>query len=79
MYRSGIEILLHMMQYSRPDTLNRVRELSSFIQEASRECYKALIHVMNYIVATQELGFTFKPDRPNSWDGTNGSKTFILL
>ena len=68
-----------MMRYSRPDTLNRVRELSSFMQEASREYYKALICVMKYILSTKELGFTFKPNRPNSWDGKKESWTFIVM
>ena len=52
-YRSGVGILLHICQYSRPDTLNRVRELSRFMQEASREGYKALMGVMSFIVATK--------------------------
>ena len=37
------EHLVYLMRYFRPDVLNRVRELSSFMQEASRDCYKALI------------------------------------
>ena len=67
--RSSVGILLHMCQYSRPDTLNRVRELSKFMQVASREGYKALMRVMSFIVATRDLGFTFQPDHPNTWDG----------
>ena len=58
-YRSGVGILLCMVRYSRPDTLNRVRKLSRFMQGASRECYKALIQVMSFIVATRELEFIF--------------------
>ena len=69
LYRSGVGILLHIMRFSQSDVLIRVRELSRFMQEASRECYKALVCVMSYIVATRELGFTFRPDSPNSWDG----------
>ena len=68
-----------MCQYSRPDTLNRVRELSIFMQEASRECFKALIQVMSFIVATRELGFTFWRDHPNSWDGKKGSRVFVIM
>ena len=69
LYRSGVGILLNVMRFSWSNVLNRVRELSRFMQEASRECYKALVCVMSYIVATRELGFTFRPDSPNSWDG----------
>ena len=54
-FRSGVGILLHMCRYSRPDTLNSVRELSRYMQAASRECYKALMRVMSYIVSTREI------------------------
>ena len=57
-YRSGVGILLHMCRYSRLDTLNSVRELSRCMQVASRECFKALMRVMSYIVSTREIGFT---------------------
>ena len=49
------------------------------MQEARRECYKALIRVMNYIVATRELGYTFRPNRPNSWDGKKDSQLFVVM
>jgi hypothetical protein len=78
-YRSGVGILLRMVRYSRPYCLNRVRELSCFMQGASRECYKALMRVMNFIVATRELSFTFKLDRPNSWDGKRDSRISIIM
>ena len=79
MYRIDVGILLHMMRLSRPDTLHRVRELSSLMQEASREYYKALIRVMSCIVTTRELGFTFNPNRPSTWNGKKGSKTFVVM
>ena len=69
---------MHMVRYSRPDTLNRVRELSRFMQEASRGCYKALMQAMSFIVATRGLGFTFQPDNPNSWDGKKRSRIFVI-
>ena len=34
---------------------------------------------MNCIVAPRELGFTFKPNMPNTWDGKKGSKTFVVM
>ena len=37
------------------------------------------MRVMNFIVATRLLGFTFKPDRPNSWDGKRDSRLFIIM
>ena len=79
LYRSGVGVLLHTICYCQLDILNRVRELSSYMREASRECYKAMIRVMSYIVATRELGFIFRPNRPNSWDGKKDSQTFVIL
>ena len=49
------------------------------MQEAGRECFKPLMRVMSFIVATRELGFTFWPDSPNSWDGKKGSKMFVIV
>ena len=49
------------------------------MQEASRECYKVLMQVMSFIVATRELGLTFQPDNPNSWDGKKGSRIFVIM
>ena len=37
------------------------------------------MRVMNFIVATRMLGFTFKPDRPHSWDGKRDSRIFIIM
>ena len=68
-YRSGVGILLHMMRWSRPDTLNAVRETSCFMQKAGEDCKKALKRIMNYIVSTKKRGYTFRPRHPNSWDG----------
>ena len=68
-YRSGVGILLHMMRWSRPDTLNAVRETSCFMQKAGEDCKKALKRIMNYIVSTKKKGYTFRPRHPNSWDG----------
>ena len=78
-FRSGVGILLHMIRYSRPNALNRVRELSRGMQKASVEGYKALMRVMSYIVGTKDLGFTFRPDHPNSWDGSSGNRTFVVM
>ena len=68
-----------MCRYSRPDTLNSVRELSRCMQVASRECFKALMRVMSYIVATREIGFTFRPEHPHSWDGSRDGKIFEIM
>ena len=58
-----------MMRWSRPDTLNAVRETSCFMQKAGEDCKKALKRIMNYIVSTKKRGYTFRPKHLNSWDG----------
>ena len=49
------------------------------MQEASRECYKVPMRVMSFIVATRELGFTFRPDHPYTWNGKKGSHIFVIM
>jgi hypothetical protein len=45
-YRSGVGKLLHMMRWSRPETLNSVRELSHFMQGAMSAHMRAMLRVM---------------------------------
>ena len=35
--------------------------------------------VMNHIVSTKELGYTFKPDSFGQWDGKRGTRKFKIL
>ena len=46
---------------------------------ASRACYKALMRMMTFIMATRALGFTFKPDRSRSWDGKRDIRILIIV
>ena len=78
-YRFGVGILLHMMRWNRPNVLNAVRELSTHMQQGSKMVLKAMIRVMNYIVSTKELGYTFKPDSFGQWDGKRGTRKFKML
>jgi len=66
-YRKGVGILLHMMRWSRSETLNAVRELSRHLKEATDVHYKQMIRIMNYCVSTPERGNYLKPER--RWDG----------
>jgi hypothetical protein len=66
-YRSGTRKLLHLMKWSRPDVLNSVRELSRFMTAATACHLKAMYRVMQYCVATKEVGLTLKPNC--AWDG----------
>jgi hypothetical protein len=67
-FRKGVGKLLHMMRWSRPDTLNAVRELSRNMTHATTtHIMKALYRVMKYCVITKDRGLVLKPDR--AWNG----------
>jgi hypothetical protein len=66
-YRSGVGKMLHMMRWSRPDTLNAVRELSRYMSGATRAHMDAMKRVMKYCCATPDQGLTLFPDQ--KWNG----------
>jgi hypothetical protein len=66
-YRSGVCNLLHMMRWSRPETLNAVPELSRFMQGAMSAHTKAMLRVMKYCGGTPKRGMYLKPT--GTWDG----------
>jgi hypothetical protein len=47
-YRTGVGKLLHMMRWSRPETMNSVRELSRFAGRALVSHMMAMYQVMKY-------------------------------
>ena len=67
-YRSGVGKLLHLMRWSRPETLNSVRECSRFMSKAVQAHLKALYRIMHYCVGTPERGLLLKPNA--KWDGS---------
>jgi hypothetical protein len=75
-YRTGVGKMLHMMKWSRPEILNRVRELSRYVQYPSRNHLKAMYKVMRYCLGTKKRGLTFKPSR--KWDGKDREFEFII-
>jgi hypothetical protein len=66
-YRSGVGKLLYLMRWSRPEIMNSVRELSRFMQEASKAHLTAMYRVMKYCVGTPKRGLMIKPTE--FWDG----------
>jgi hypothetical protein len=75
-YRTGVGKLLHMMRWSRPETLNAVRELSKHMKMASEAHLKAMYRLMKYCVETPERGLFLRPTR--EWDG-NPEFEFVIL
>jgi hypothetical protein len=66
-FRSGVGKLLHMMKWSRPDILNRTRELSRFMSAATKPAVKAMHILMKYCLSTPNRGLVIDPDC--TWDG----------
>jgi hypothetical protein len=49
-YRSGVGKGMHVMQYSRPDTCNAVRDLARHMTSATQVHYDAMLRMMKYHV-----------------------------
>jgi hypothetical protein len=74
-YRSGVGKLLYLMQWSHPEIMNSVRELSRFMQEASKAHLTAMYRVMKYCVGTPKRGLMIEPTE--FWDGDKKFKFTI--
>ena len=66
-YRSGVGKLLHMMQWSRPDCYNCIRDLSRHMSMAAEKHMQAMTRCMKSMVDRPNRGLTLKPDA--DWDG----------
>jgi len=73
LYRSGVGKLIYLSNWSRPEMLNAVRELTRQVRMPSPAHIKAMIRAMNYAVSTPERGILFKS--VTKWDGT---KKFVI-
>jgi hypothetical protein len=52
---------MHMMQYSRPDTYNVVRNLVRHMMSATQVHYEAMLRMMKYIDDTSDRGLVLNP------------------
>jgi hypothetical protein len=67
-YCSGTGNAMHGMQYLKPEMYNAIQDLSSHMLEATKDNYKAMLHVLKYSMDTVNQGLVLKPDR--KWDGS---------
>ena len=72
-YRSGVGKLMHMMQYSRPEIYNAVRDLARHMKEPRQVHFDAMLRVMKYCIDTPNRGLTLKPE--GEW---NGSRDYLF-
>jgi hypothetical protein len=73
LYHSGVGKAMHMMQYSRPDTYNAVRDLARHMTSATQVHMDAMLRLMKYVDDTRDRGLVLNPMQ--KWDG---SKTMSL-
>lgn len=74
-YGSGVKKLMHMMQYSRPEIYNMVRDLARHMKEPTQVHFDVMLQVMKYCVDRPEHGLTLKPD--GTWDRLKDYKFVI--
>jgi hypothetical protein len=67
-YRSGVDKLLHLRRWSRPDTANAIRDLSRYNTSGSEEHITSMNRAMNYVVSTPNRGLLLAPT--TTWDGS---------
>jgi hypothetical protein len=67
LYCSGVGKAKHMMQYSRPDTYNSVRDLARHMTCAIQVHMDAMLKLMKYINDTSEKRFGIKPNVKVGW------------
>ncbi len=51
-YRSGVGNLLYLMKWSHPKIMNSARDLSQFMQQATKAYMKVIYRVMRYCIGT---------------------------
>lgn len=66
-FRSGVSKLRYLATWSRLDILNAVREVSRQMKHPSEQHYQAMLHVMQFCVATANRGRLLNPN--GKWNG----------
>ncbi len=61
LYRSGMGKAMHMMQYSRPDIYQMVRDLARHMGAVTKVHSDAMFCMMKYVCDTKERGLTLNP------------------
>ena len=69
--------LIHLSKYTRPETLNPVRELSRFGGKPIPAHYKAMMRCMKYCTTTKRRGLKLQPY--GKWDGKDRNYKFEIM
>lgn len=60
-YRSGVGTLLYLVKISRPDISSPVRELSKFMDTATKTQMDAMTRLLNYVYSTRKVSLVLQP------------------
>jgi hypothetical protein len=75
LYRSGVGKTMHMMQYSRPDIYQTVRDLARHMGATTKVHWDAMFCMMKHFCDTKERGLTLNPTQ--KWDGSKNHEFVI--
>jgi hypothetical protein len=68
-YRSGVGMHLYLINHSRPDIANVVRELSKWMDSATMAAYKEMLRVTKFVLDTETYCLKIEPKaRKENWD-----------
>jgi len=59
--RSGVDMLLYLVKYSRPDIANAVRKLSKALDSPSPAAYREMLRVIKFVIDTKNLAIKVAP------------------
>ena len=60
-YRSGVGMLLYLVNHSRPDLSKAVRELTKVLDGVTQAHWKAMIRVIKYVLDTPMCALKLQP------------------
>ena len=77
MYCSGVGKLIHLMQWSRLEIYNAVRELTMHLGKCNKFHVNAMKRTMQYCTTTPERGWQISPKQ--KWDGIDKNFLFEMI
>ena len=59
-YRSGVEMLLYLVKYSRPDLSNSMRELLKVMRDTTESHLKSLLCTIKFVLDTSNWALKYE-------------------
>ena len=67
LYRSAVGSLLYLVNHSRPDLANSVREFSKVMDCAEQSHWKELLRMVKYVSVSRNKELCLFPDEDDTW------------